>query len=145
MSWAKYKLALLFFSAAVASGVFVILTGFNHMIYPVGPVNAFNLQGEGPGVYEVEFLGEKTVVKIPVETFTGFSPGEMIENAGRHIQKIFDYLNQKSSLILEDVLSRLKNEAGKVALDLDFYVCKIKKWLSDQDRPGYLREFMESP
>ncbi len=136
MDWAKYKLALLFFTAAVAIGVFVILSGFNHMIYPAGPVNAFNLQGGGPGVYEVEFLGEKTMVKIPVENFTGFSPGMMIENAGRHIQNIFDYLNQKSSLILEDALSRLKNKAEKVALDLDFYVCKIKKWLSEQDRPG---------
>ena len=64
MKYLKYILAVLFFTAAVSSGAAVVLAEFNSMIRPAGPVMAFDLKEDGPGAFEVEFLGEKMGVKL---------------------------------------------------------------------------------
>ncbi len=65
MNQAAYKITLLLFVVAVAIGVCVVLSEFNHALGPASGISALGLEESGRGVYRIEFLGEKVWVDFP--------------------------------------------------------------------------------
>ncbi|MCL6634639.1 MAG: hypothetical protein K6T29_02585 [Peptococcaceae bacterium] len=136
MDWLKYRLMLLFFCAAVAAGVAVILAEFNVMIRPAGPVRAFGLEEAGPGVYRVEFLGEKATVQVPAGAAAALSESKV--RNGEYFRGVFEGLEQKGGQALREALAALAAGAERAAKSVEPLLCEIKKRLCspDSSRPA---------
>lgn len=118
----KYILALLLFFSAVACGVSVVLFEFNHMIRPAGPVTAFSIEGTGPGVYCVEFLGEKITADFPARNAKDIFPGDMVGNIKTKVNKTFLYAAGIGEKVLKEILDITKNIARKTPVEIFNYL-----------------------
>lgn len=137
MNWVKYKLAILFFAAVVAVGVSVVLSQFNVMIRPAGPVSAFHLEGGGNSVYQVEFLGEKVGLELPANPVTGFITEKNVENGKAYIGKAYESLKDNNGQVLEKLLLNLKVAVGSIVSEtISCFAQKkeealLKEWLPE--------------
>lgn len=66
MEWTRYKLTLLLCAAAVVWGVTVSIAEFNYRVRPEVPLYAFKLEIQGPGLVQVDFLGERVSFALPL-------------------------------------------------------------------------------
>lgn len=133
MDRVKYKLVVIFFALVVAGGVSVVLSGFNHMIRPAGPVTAFSLKGGGPGVCQVEFLGEKIMVEFPVGAVADFIPWEKIEVGREYMTEVLKKRDWNHDRLIDDVLTILRDVAGKTAAGIESRAFEVRRRISAQD------------
>ncbi|MCL6559559.1 MAG: hypothetical protein K6U74_12325, partial [Firmicutes bacterium] len=66
----QYIFVAFIFLTVVAAGVLRVATEFNHLVHPADPVRVLAFRGVEPGIYQIEFLGEKRRVEIPRDAAT---------------------------------------------------------------------------
>lgn len=110
-----YLTVLIIFLIAVASGVSVVLEEFNRMVYPAGPVRPFNFNENGPGAWEVEFLGEKVRVELPDSPVPDVLAGDLVQEGRRYLSLVFQNTKNRGEGILRDLLAGVQDTAGDLA------------------------------
>jgi hypothetical protein len=110
MEWTRYKLTLLLCAAAVVWGVTVSIAEFNYRVCPEVPLYACKLEIQGPGLIQVDFLGERVSFALPLP---------YAQNAG--LDKLRAYREQAANF--SDCTSRsVKGIASETYI-------KINEWL----------------
>lgn len=132
MSRVKYNLIIILFALVVAGGVSVVLSGFNQMIRPAGPVSAFRLEGGGPGVYRLEFLGEKIAVQIPPGLAADLVTRVEIMNRREYVTKTLQKLEREGKPVLDETLAIIIDAMKRTGSDLESRAGELKKQMTGE-------------
>jgi len=130
MSWIKYKLVIILFALVVAGGVSIVLSGFNHMIRPAGPVSAFRLEDGGSGVYRLELLGEKIAAETPPDIVTDLINRAEIKNGREYVKETLQKLERKGGPCLNEISAVIKDAMKRAVSDIESRAGEIKERLS---------------
>jgi len=141
MNSMKYKQTIILFIAVVAVGVSITLSRFNHRVCPSIPVRAFGLEGAGTGAYQVEFLGEKIRLKLPVDLVMEFYDPKKLKESREYMVKNLVSIRCNVEEDLSRSLTKLNDVEADLTAELTTFACKmkeqihLKKWFTP-DKAG---------
>ncbi|MFX4263372.1 hypothetical protein ACOBQJ_14380 [Pelotomaculum propionicicum] len=121
MEWTRFRLTLLLCAAAVVWGVTVSVAEFNYRVRPEVPLYAFKVERQGPGLFQVDFLGERVSLALPLDQATPYTDSEKLRIYREQAASFSDSTSRSVKVFLSETSTKLNEWIEVLKEDLIFY------------------------